>query len=275
MRRDLLSALVREPLVHFVLAGVLVFGVHRLLSPAAGGRIEVSAETVAGLRLEHERRRGAPASLEEQRALIERHVENELLVREALALGLDRGDIIVRRRLIQKMQLLLEGDPADAPGEAELRACFERDRERWRRPATVSFEHVFVRAGEDDAGRARAAAEALASGADPGGLGDPFVRGHTLEGLTDTEVAASFGGGFAAALETLAPGGWSPPLRSPYGLHLVRVTARVPARPATWDEVATQARQECARAWREARIRRAIDELRARHDVHVSPEALL
>jgi peptidyl-prolyl cis-trans isomerase C len=260
--------LLREPLLHFLALAVVVFAVRHLLEPTPLSRVELDRTAVAALRLEHEKKRGAPPTAEEERALIEAHVEHELLYREALALGLDRGDVIVRRRLIQKMQLLLDGDDADAPGLDEARA-FHRARagERYLVPATTTLEHIFFVAGSDAEARARAAAAALAAGADAGPLGDPFIRGRRLERASDEELAAVLGFELVAALGDLAAGAWSPPLRSSYGLHLVRVVERAPGRPSTFDEVAGRVRADLERERREARRRAAIAELRSRYQV--------
>src|SRR6476469_6919771 len=98
----------REPLVQMALAGAVLFALYRWVSPPRPGqRIEVSAEVVRGLRADHARRTGAAPTAAEEQALVRRYVENEALYREALALTLDRGDVIVRRRLVQKMELFL------------------------------------------------------------------------------------------------------------------------------------------------------------------------
>ena len=249
MTRAHLRRVLGEPLLQFAVAGALVFGLRAWLAPPPRAHIDVGAETVAALRLEHERRRGAPATAAEEQALVDTYVHDELLYREALALGLDRGDIVIRRRLVQKMQLLAEGDPADGPDDAEVARWFAAHADRYVLPGTVSFEHVFF-SGPDAPARAAAAATRLAAGADPAGLGEPFVRGRRLVHQAPADVLAAFGGDVTAGLE---PGVWSEPRRSSLGMHLVRVLERAPGRPARLDEVATQAREDCARERRQDR----------------------
>src|SRR5262249_30114133 len=147
----------REPLLHFLVLGVALFALHRVIAPRPPGRtIAVTPEVAEGLARDHERRTRAAPSADERRALIDRYVESELLYREALALGLDRGDTIVRRRLVQKMQFVLEtaGD-GEQPGDDELRALIARAPERWAQPTRLSFTHVFVPSGDAAPLRAR------------------------------------------------------------------------------------------------------------------------
>ena len=255
--------LLAEPLVQFAVAGLLVFGVRAWLAPPPRSHIDVGAETVAALRLEHERRRGAPASAAEEQALVDSYVHDEMLYREALALGLDHGDIVIRRRLVQKMQLLVEGDPADGPDDVEVARWFAAHADRYALPGTVSFEHVFF-SGPDAEARAASALARVRAGDDPAGLGEPFARGRRLAHLSPADVVSAFGSDVTAGLE---PGGWSEPRRSPLGVHLVRVLERAPGRPARLEEVAAQAREDCARERRRERARAAVDELRARYQV--------
>ena len=241
----------REPLVRFVLLGTAVFGAHRVIAGPPRGTIEVTGDTLAALRLEESRRGGGAAD----GALVERWLEGELLYREALALGLDRGDIIVRRRLVQKMHLLLEGDAGEA-GSDEIRGWFEEHRDRYPVAATVSLEHRFYRAGPDAAARAAA-----------GEAGDPFVRGARLDALSAAELESIFGAAMAAEVARLPEGSWSAPLASPYGTHVVRVVGRSQARSARFEEVEGRVRQDFARARRDERFHQALAELRGRYDV--------
>ena len=100
----------KEPLLHFAVLGAALVGLHRWVAPPSLGRqIVLSAPLIHGLRQDHLRRNGALPTASEEAALVQRYIDNEVLYREALALGLDRGDIIVRRRLVQKMEFLTEG----------------------------------------------------------------------------------------------------------------------------------------------------------------------
>jgi peptidyl-prolyl cis-trans isomerase C len=273
----------REPLLHFVLLGAALFALHRAVAPRpdprSARRIEVTPSVLAGLLQEHARRTGAPPTRDEERALVRRYVDAEVLYREALALGLDRGDVIVRRRLVQKMELLDEEEAPAVPAEAELQAILDGAGDRWARPARVALEHVFVardRHADAAAEAARLRARLLA-GDDPARLGDPFLRGRAFPPTAERDLAAMFGAPFARAVMALPEppqrdrGAWSEPIASSFGWHLVRVTAREEARPARLDEV----RREVEHAWRERRRaeakRAALDRLRMHYDVVLPP----
>jgi len=258
--------LLREPLLHFVAIGGLLFVLLRSPeAPAGPTPIVVSDSFVEGLAREEERRTGhAPRTDAERGNLVARHLRDEVLFREARRLGLDQGDPIVRRRLIQKMEFLLQSAAdAEEPTDEELRAFLaERD---FRRPERRAFEHVFFSRDrrEDPVARARAAlADAAATD------GDPFVLGRRFGLRSETAVGGRLGAPFAEfVFATPADGEWHGPIESTYGAHLVRVLQIEEARDATLDE----ARPEVVAAWRdEARaesLERAVQELLSRYPV--------
>jgi peptidyl-prolyl cis-trans isomerase C len=261
----------REPLVHFALLGALVFTLHRATStPSAPREIVLTPSLLRGLRADHLRRTGAVPTAEEEAALVARFVDDEVLYREALALGLDRGDVIVRRRMIQKMQLLTEDlEPGAEPTEADLESWLAGHREAYAVPLRVSLEHVFVGRSQrvDPTGDAAAIRAALAAGADPADLGDPFILGRRTFRRTEQELAAAFGSVFAARAVALVPGAWSEPLASSYGLHVVRVTERLAARSPDLAEVRAAVRHDWLEAERTVANRVALDRLRATYAV--------
>ncbi len=230
-------------LVQFLLLGGLLF----CIAPAAPrpDRVELTAAERRALYAAQARRLAAPRLRPEQeRAIDSRAIEDEVLFREALRLGLGRGDGVVRQRLIQKVLFLAEdlagvGQPAS---EAELRAFFEATRAQWRRPARVRLLHVY---GTVDHQAALAAllpeAQRLDAAAPeaPLPLGDAFPLPRAVHASRE-ELAQSFGDDFAAQVFAQPPGGYGAPLRSRYGFHLVKVAAREEAGAATFDEVRGQ-----------------------------------
>lgn len=232
----------REPLVHAVVLGAAIFGLHRWKSPRVDPReIIVSASFVAGLRESYARSNGHPPSERELRDEVDRFVREEVLYREALALGLDRGDLIVRRRLAQKMEFLVQDTAAPPePTRAELERYLDAHRERYAQPPRVSFRQVFLdrgrRAATLDADAAALLARARA-GEDASALGDPFITGGEVTGLTPAAASANFGDELARAVFAAPENTWSGPFPSRYGLHLVYVTSRSPGTPATLDAV--------------------------------------
>ena len=150
----MLRRLLREPLLHVLALGVLLFALQRAVAPpSASEEIVVPGDALAGMREEFRRRTGRMPSATDEQAMLEKWVDDEVLVREALAMGLDRGDSIVRRRLMQKMEYLLENtEPVPAPTDAELETFLKAHADRYASPARVSFAHVFVSAQQAGAG---------------------------------------------------------------------------------------------------------------------------
>ena len=270
----------REPLLHFALAGLLLFvGDHfvgRASAPAElPKRIELTADDVRQIGLAWlAQGREAPSS-QQMQSLIDARVHEEILYREALALGLDRDDTIVKRRLAQKMEFLFEDVAAlREPTSDELRDWFGKNAERFVLPARASFRHLYFspdRRGaraRDDAGRALAKlVESPADAPDAAAFADPFMLQDYYGDRSLDDVARTFGPRFAGALFELRPGAWAGPLESGYGWHLVFVDTIVPARVPAFEDVESDVR----RAWVEAQraeIRgRAFEAMRARYEV--------
>lgn len=153
------------------------------------------------------------------------------LYREALALGMDRSDVVVERRLAERMAARLRADALrERPEDAELQRWYAKHRERWRRPPAVAFTHVFVSRERHGAGAEAAARELLtalrAEGADPGSAparGDPFLLGGQVPLRRLPDLAHQLGRAFAEAVTNVPPEAWSGPIESSYGLHLVWV----------------------------------------------------
>lgn len=232
-------------------------------------------------RLAEQRRRslGREPTAAELDAAARAWADDEMLYREALALGLDRGDPIVRRRLVQKMRFLLEdAGELPEPTDAELEAWIAEHADAFEQAPRVGFTHVFVASSSRVVPEAelRALEDALEAGADPSTLGDAFVLGQVLPPKTRADLNRQFGEKFGDAvfgLDAIADDsadgpGWQR-LRSLYGWHLVHVDARTPGRLATVDEVRSQARQGLLQDAREAAETAALLELRERYSVEI------
>jgi len=194
----------------------------------------------------------------------------ELLYREALALGMDRSDWIVERRLAERMQARLRAVGVEQPvSEEALRAFYERHLDAWTRPAAWRISHVFFSrarrgaAAGPDAQSLLAALRAEQAGPDGASArGDAFLLGSDLPARSEAELARELGPHFAAAVAALAPGAWSEPIASSYGVHLVWVREQVPPRPMPLDSVRGRV-EDALRAERgDAALRAALQQLR-------------
>jgi hypothetical protein len=196
------------------------------------------------------------------------------LVRDALALGMDRSDVVIERRLADRMAARLRAVAfREPPSDATLRSWYERNGDRWRQPPAVSFTHVFVSREHHGAGaeaRARDLLEGLRTDridpADAPGRGDPFLLGARVPLRSAPDLAHQLGRAFADAVTALEPGGWSGPIGSSYGLHLVWVHEQRAAAQLPFEQV----RAQVADAWFELhgdeRLRDAIVSLRFDRD---------
>ena len=258
-----MSVLLRQPLLHFLLLGALVFGLDSLLRPHPVDEVVVSSDMVAALRTDMQRRgETSEASLE---AAIDATIEDEILLREAKRLGLDQGDPIVRRRLAQVMRFFLaESSPPRDPSEAELRAHLKANAERYKQPARMSFEHHFFRGDQAMARREQAA---LALAANEPVKGDAFAHGSRLTAQSQTRLEQRFGPGFARRAMTLKAGPSWHAVDSAFGLHLVRVSAQVPAGMPKLKEVASALRKDWLRQHNRQAVIEGIKALKKRYSV--------
>ncbi len=263
---------VQEPLLHFILVGLIAFGLDQWLSApevaaSAEDAIEVGPAVRGGLRDEWRRQMGRTPGPEEEAELVEDWIDREVLYRRALELGLDRADPVLRKRLVDQMRLIIEGDVAPGPPTADdLAACLAETPEQYRRPAMLTFEHLFlstalrgVRVNADaDAFLAR-----LSAGDAPQEIrGDPFVRGGRFRDHDRTALTRVFGPVFAAAILEAPVAVWSGPLQSVHGLHLVRISERQAERAASVDEVRRRLEKDCAARRQGVAMRAALDALR-------------
>lgn len=263
--------ILREPLVHFLLVGAAIYALYAALSPSTKTDdetvVRVTAGQVAALLDGFQKSWDRAPNPDELAGLIDQHVRETILYREALAMGLDREDVIVRRRLAQKVEFLSQDLLApETPDDAALRAWFAERRGRYREPARVTFTHLFFdrdRRGE----RALADADAILAALgvrEPssellGEFGDPFLLQAYFSDRSEEEIGRLFGAEFAASLLGLDSGRWHGPVLSGYGVHLAWIHTRTPARERPFEEV----RARVAVDWTQERQRELNDEFHA------------
>ena len=257
------ARVLREPLVHFIVLGALIFAAFGNSITADERRIVIDAarvQRIAGQYAQNFRR--AP-NAEELDALIRDDVKEEVYYREALRLGLDRDDEVVRRRMRVKMEAF--GDTAEdiaAPDDATLQRWLAAHPDRFAGEATYAFDQRYL--GTDSAG-ALAALSELRAGRDFAGAAIPLPA--RFEAIGAGEAAELFGDEFAAALDRVPLGEWSGPVGSGLGQHLVRVRERHPAAPPSLTTIRQTVENDWRAAMARARTERAYRALLKRYDV--------
>lgn len=262
-----INRVLRDPLLHFVAIAAVLYGAMALSEPSAQEqrtRIVIDAAVQRDLSDTFVSLRGVRPTEADMERLIKRYVDTEALYREALALQLDHGDEMIRSRLIQRLQLMVNsGLIIEDPGEAVLRPWFEERIERYSAPDRVSLELVLMNA---DAGDARAAADAAnAPDADrPGPVQNLAMRPRP-------QVETMLGAEFVGSLLAGETGRWQA-VEAPSGWQIGRVTAFTPGAPATFE-----ARQkDVLDDWREAERRRlaraTLDSFVTNYEVVRDPE---
>jgi parvulin-like peptidyl-prolyl isomerase len=275
-----MKRLLREPLVHFLLIGAVLFGAYSYTqsgrtTTASSKQIRLSLDDVAQLvMLFQSQWRRAPTA-QDLDLMVENKVQQEILYREALAMGLDRDDEIVKRRMAQKMQFLAE-DVAAArePTTAELKSWFERNSAKFALPPRLSFRHLYfspdrrgARAGED-AEKALAKLAGQPEDANiAASLADPFMFQEYYRDRAPDYLGKEFGPQFALAVAKLAPGSWQGPVESGFGWHLVFVDTVIPGRVPAFEEIEPDVKtawlgEQKAQAWD-----KAYKEMRAKYAV--------
>jgi hypothetical protein len=289
-----LKRIVRDPLVHFLAAGALLFAGYAVLNPQAaagggGGRTIVVDRAALVTFMQYQSAAFQPRYFEaqfqalspaERQGLIDKYVQEEALVREAGALGLDQGDYVIRRRMIQKMMYLMDDVATEsfAPSDADLQRYFQAHQDAYRGPATVTFTHVFVdnevrhpEGAEKTADALRAKLEQRrARFNDAPAYGDRFAYLQNYVDRTPDFVGNQFGVGFAAALAKLQPSEhWQGPIRSDYGWHLVLLTERKPAQMPRFADVREQVKDDLLRDTLSTNRRKGIADLVGRYKVEL------
>jgi hypothetical protein len=260
----------REPILWFLLLSAGVFAVYPLLGARSRGggdpTIRVLPNRVRLLVEGFRRTWQRDPTAEEVRNLVEDDVRTEILAREAIAMGLDRDDSVIRRQLRMKLEAIAEDAARREPTEPELSAFLAANPERFRDESRLSFRQVFLSPDlrgdrlEADAGRLLAELNGAGVAADITTLGDSLMLEPGYENLSTSEVARTFGPEFATAVAVLPVGTWRGPISSAYGAHLVVVTGKQDGRKPRLNEV----RQAVRREWEAAQVRSGKDAFYAR-----------
>lgn len=280
---SVIRRLVREPMLHFLLIGAALFVLYGALNRGrsdapreiviSAARVEAIAENFAAVWMR-------PPTAAELKGLIDDYVAEEVYYREAIAMGLDQDDTVIRRRLRQKMEFISDGiaDSAE-PSDAQLQGYLEQNRGKFAQPAELTFRQVYLSA-ERRGDRVRADAEQLlaelqanAGPVDPAEAGDATLLPATMEAASPQSIANAFGQEFARQVDEAPLGQWAGPIESSFGLHLVRVDERTTGKAPVLAEI----RPVVLREWQaDARRRHNISllaTLRDKYDVRVEGPA--
>lgn len=233
----------RDPLLHFALLGALLFAVYQWIGAPGKeeprGRILVDDAVIESLEQGFQAVWKRQPNEAERTGLIEDYIAEQLLYREALRLGLDEGDVVIRRRLRQKMEFLLQDQLAQLePSETELAAFYEENAQRYRRAPRLSFVQVYLGSGAGgDAAEALLVKLREGGDLDVDALGQPSLLPRVVRSENAGAVGRLFGEEFAQALLEGQTGVWFGPVPSSYGEHLVLLEEREEGRLPPLDEV--------------------------------------
>jgi peptidyl-prolyl cis-trans isomerase C len=246
----------REPLVHFLFIGAALFALFEFIGPQDAKDqervITITAGEIDWLTGTWKKRWNRPPTAEEREALIQQYLREMILYREAVAMGLDRGDTIIRRRLAQKLEFLTQDliRPQE-PTDDELQTYFETHIDRYQTPSFITLTHVFLDPDKrgnqtlEDAEAIKAKLIALNQPPqDARSFGDSFMLQSYYPERSEAEMSKLFGRGFAEPVFKLAPQEWHGPVLSGYGVHLVYVHARQDTEPPKIQDVAEQVRRD-------------------------------
>ncbi len=290
--------LLREPLLHFLAAGLGLFVLFEAVSPDGADlgddvilvdrealltfiqyRAKAFQPEAAAARLE-------ALSSEDLQRLVDAYSREEALHREALALGMDANDYIIKRRLIQKVEFLAQGfaDAVTTLDSEEVQAYFEVNKVDYYVEASVTFTHVFFDAEKRGEAAARAAAVAELERLNADGVpfanaprhGDRFPYHVNYVERTPDFVASHFGAGMAREVFSLEADDnvWQGPYHSPYGAHLILVIKNQSGRIPTLEEVRARVVDDARRAQARRRMESALDDILGTYEVRIADDAI-
>lgn len=270
----------REPLVHFMVLGLALFGTHSYINRGHSGvesskQIALTIDDLRQMVLVFESQWKRQPTPQELQGMVEEKVREEVLYREGLAIGLDRDDTIVKRRMAQKMEFLAE-DVATAhePSAIELKSWFDKNSEKFALPSRYSFRHLYFspdkrgKNAQEDA--TKILAEILREPEDSkqaASLADRFMFQDYYGDRTSEAIAKEFGPRFAVAVEKLKPGSWQGPIESGYGWHLVFVASVSPGRTPTFDEVELDVKTAWLADQKQQAWKKAYERMRTKYTV--------
>lgn len=267
--QEKLRRLAQDRLIWFVVLGAVLFAADRGLEARQDNVIEISLPLVEKLVAQWEGQTKRRPNARELDALIEGYIREEILVREAKRLGMDDDDVIIRRRLAQKVEFMMADDVVDAlPDKAALQAFFNDNRAAYDAPESLSWRHVFT----DSEAEALSLMRKLNRNDENWRQeGRPFMLNRDYAQQTEIELSRLMGTEFAAALFDLPPGRWAGPVASAYGWHVVKLDARQEAKAADFDRMVERVARDWQQAQRQNAMAAAWQDLRRQYEIELLP----
>lgn len=289
----MLLRILREPLLHFVVIGVVIYSLMNSLAPSGVSmnerRIEISPSDLVSFMQQRDQvfdaelytKKYNAMSATQQQAMARQYAEQEVLYREAKSLGLDQNDEVLRRRLIQKLKYFLEGliQAQSQPGAAELQQFYDANKQDYLVPATATFTHLFFKQEGADPASAMARAEQALEGlvADKESYAvnsDSFPYHRNYVKKSAAQVARHFGNEFATSLFELSPqaSAWQGPVISAYGAHLVQISQMQAAYYPAWEAIADKLLRDLQRSQFAAAQQAQINQLVDQYQIELLPQ---
>jgi hypothetical protein len=241
--------ILKEPLVYFFVLGFVVFGLHSFLNSTNQEEedpltIEITSADIEWIRSSWEARMKRPPTQSELQNLIDNYIREEILSREAYAMDLDERDLVIKRRLVQKLTFVFE-DLAETmePSDDDLKNYMRENQGKYRVPEMISFTQVFFRSdeGRDAMQEAKNTLARLKSGEitaqEAASLGDAIMIDSSFYNRSIDEVARILGNEFADELFSIQEKGWQGPIGSTFGLHLVHINDRIASRMPEFEQI--------------------------------------
>ncbi len=274
----------REPLVHFLIIGAAIFVLYGFMGrqdvEEQERAITITAGEIGWLTDTWEKRWNRPPTAEERDGLIQQYLREMILYREAVAMGLDKDDTVIRRRLAQKLEFLSQDlITPQPPSEDELQSYFEAHIDRYQAPDLITLTHVFIdpdKRGNQTLVDAEVIKKQLQALKEPPqdarSYGDPFMLQSYYPERSEAELLKLFGSGFARSVFELAPQQWQGPVLSGYGTHVVYVHDHQKSAPPTFAEAEAQVRQDWESDKREELNAQFIESMIARYEVIIEDD---
>ena len=273
--------LFREPLFHFLILGAVIFVAHGVITrhkTDKPGEIVVTQGAVENLITGFTRTWQRPPTEDELRGLVTDYIREEAAYREALALGLDRDDMIVRRRLQQKLEFLSDDlATRTQPSDADLQSFLEAHKGMFQTEPLLTFRQIYFNPQLHGVNLHRDASRVLDRLRTPRShkseidAGDPFLLQENFDHISPADLKNTFGEKFASAISALPVGSWQGPIDSGYGAHLVYVAKNTPSRLPDLAEVREQVRRDYFDARRREATEKFYSALLHRYNVRIEP----